>query len=346
MTLKCVVSTEHQQKHYPENFLVNGIAQPNPEKPVRIDMLLDGAKKAGMEIITPVNYGLGPILRIHNERYIDFLEYAYKRWSYIDGAADAVTPNIHPVERNGEYPASVVAQAGFHMTDASCPISADTWESALWSAWSAVHAAEMILNGDKTAYALCRPPGHHASADMAGGFCYLNNNAIATAHLMQKYKSIAILDVDLHHGNGTQSIFYHRSDVLTVSIHADPRRFYPFFWGYASETGDGAGAGYNLNFPLPRGSNDEAFLDALDSGLERIKEFSPDALVIALGLDAYEGDPFAGLAITTNGFHEIGNRIGAALDIPTVIIQEGGYPCDELGSNLAAFISGFENRLI
>lgn len=346
MVMKCVLSAEHQQKHYPEHFLVNGIAAPNPEKPVRVEMLIDGAKKAGMEIVEPINYGLGPILRLHDERYIDFLEYAFKRWSYIEGAAPAVTPNIHPTNRDGEYPKSIVAQAGYHMTDASCPISEDTWESALWSAWSAVHAAELVLGGEDAAYALCRPPGHHAGADMAGGFCYLNNNAIATAHLMQKYKSVAILDVDLHHGNGTQSIFYLRSDVLTLSIHADPARFYPFFWGYASETGDGAGAGYNVNYPLPRGSGNEPFLEALDDSLERIKEFAPEALVIALGLDAFEGDPFAGLAITTNGFHDIGARIGNTFDLPTVIIQEGGYPCDELGDNLAAFISGFRHRLV
>lgn len=342
--MKCIVKAESQKKHYPKKFLVNGVPQDNPEIPERIDLLLDGAIKAGMEIVEPDDYGLEQISSVHTDQYLHFLEHSFKRWSYIEGAAPAVTPNIHPVSRDGEYPASVVAQAGYHMADASCPISAETWQCALWSAWSAVHAANLVLNGEKAAYALCRPPGHHAGADIAGGFCYLNNTAIAAEHLLTKSGSVAILDVDLHHGNGTQMIFYDRSDVLSVSIHADPKRFYPFFWGYDSECGKGNGLGYNLNIPLERGSNDGTFLEALDSALDRICEFKPDALVIALGLDAFEGDPFAGLAISTEGFHAIGAKIKAATNLPTVIIQEGGYPCNELGDNLAAFVSGFEGE--
>ena len=344
MTIKCVLSANEQQKHYPESYLVNGVPQENPETPERVNLLLDGAKKAAMEIVEPGNYGIDPISRVHDAQYLHFLEHAFKRWSYIKDAAPAVTPNIHPTNRDGEYPASVVAQAGYHMADASCPITADTWQSALWSAWSAVHAAEVVLNGEKAAYALCRPPGHHAGPDIAGGFCYLNNTAIAAEHLRSKYNSVAILDVDLHHGNGTQMIFYDRSDVLTVSIHADPARFYPFFWGYASESGKGDGRGFNLNLPLPRATKDELFLEVLDNALDRVTDFAPDALVIALGLDAYEGDPIAGLAISTDGFRAIGEKITAATNLPTVIIQEGGYPCNELGCNLAAFINGFKGE--
>lgn len=342
--MKCILKADLQKEHYPKNFLVNGVPEANPETPERVDLLRDGAIKAAMEIVEPDNYGLDPISSVHTAQYLHFLEHAFKRWSYIEGAAPAVTPNIHPTNRDGEYPASVVAQAGYHMADASCPITAETWQSALWSAWSAVHAAELVLKGENAAYALCRPPGHHAGADIAGGFCYLNNTAIAAEHLRTKYAKVAILDVDLHHGNGTQMIFYDRSDVLTVSIHADPSRFYPFFWGYASECGKGDGNGFNLNLPLERGSNDEAFLEALDSALNRVNEFAPDALVIALGLDGFEGDPFAGLAISTEGFRAIGEKINTATSLPTVIIQEGGYPCIELGDNLAAFINGFKGE--
>ena len=237
-----------------------------------------------------------------------------------------------------------MAQAGWHMIDASAPVSADTWESAKWSAWSAVHAAELVLLGESAAYALCRPPGHHAGAETAGGFCYLSNSAIAASALRKQYDRVAILDVDLHHGNGTQDIFYERGDVLTVSIHADPVRFYPFFWGYADETGAGAGEGCNLNLPLARGSNDAAFMDALSGALGKVQSFKPDALVIALGLDAYEGDPIAGLAVTTGGFARIGEAIGAAFRLPTVIVQEGGYPCDALATNLSSFLGGYESR--
>ena len=169
----------------------------------------------------------------------------------------------------------------------------------------------------------------------------MNNAAVAAALLRGRYDRVAIVDVDLHHGNGTQGIFYRRADVLTVSLHADPIRFYPFFWGHAHERGAGAGLGYNLNLPLPRGSEDDAFLAALDRGLEQVAAFAPGALVVALGLDAFEGDPFGGLAVSTPGFAEIGRRL-AALGLPTVIVQEGGYLCDALGDNLASFLAGFE----
>jgi acetoin utilization deacetylase AcuC-like enzyme len=251
-----------------------------------------------------------------------------------------VIPNIHPLGRNGSYPASAVGQAGYHMADTACPISAETFNSACWSAWSAVAAAEDVLAGAPAAYALCRPPGHHAFADVAGGFCFLNNSAIAAQHLLGTTRRVAILDVDLHHGNGTQGIFYARSDVLTVSLHADPVRFYPFFWGHADERGTEAGLGYNLNLPLARKSGDLAFLEALGAARSRIEAFTPEALVVALGLDAFEGDPFGGLSVTTDGFSRIGAAC-AGFGLPTVIVQEGGYLCDELSANLTAFLTGF-----
>lgn len=336
-----VVFAEAQRRHYPEHFLVNGVARPNPEQPARIDKLLAGARDAGLALERPRDCGPEPIAAVHSERYLAFLKDAHARWRRIEGGSAAVTPNIHPVSRDCLYPDSVVAQAGWHMMDASCPIDAHTYESALASAASAVHAADLVLVGDPFAYALCRPPGHHARQDAAAGFCYINNAAVAAVRLQRKFPKLAILDVDLHHGNGTQDIFYERADVLTVSIHADPARFYPFFWGAADETGAGKGKGFNLNLPLPRGSGEDAFLGALDNGLARIDAFGADALVVALGLDAYESDPFGGLAVTTKGFRRIGERIGAAVDRPAVIVQEGGYLCDALGDNLAAFLTGY-----
>jgi acetoin utilization deacetylase AcuC-like enzyme len=337
-----VVCHPEQKLHYPPSFLVNGRFQPNPEVPERFERLLDGAVAAGCAPETPDNHGMAPIHAIHSAAYLKFLENAYERWKRIDGAADAVTPNVHPDSRSAGYPASVVAQAGFHMADAAAPVADHSWNSSCWSAWTAVHAAKLVLDGAGSAYALCRPPGHHAFTDMAGGFCYLNNSAIAAQMLRRAHDRVAILDVDLHHGNGTQSIFYSRDDVLTVSIHADPVRFYPFFWGYADETGDGAGRGLNLNIPLQRGSADAEFLQALDSALERIQAFSPGALVIALGLDAFEGDPFGGLRISTGGFRAIATRIAGSVKLPTLIVQEGGYLCDELGENLKQFLQGFQ----
>ena len=197
-----------------------------------------------------------------------------------------------------------------------------------------------MIGGARAAYALCRPPGHHAFADLAGGFCFLNNTAIVAERAVRAGLRPAVVDVDLHHGNGTQGIFYARGDVLTVSVHADPARYYPFFWGHAQERGEGAGLGANLNLPIPRGTADEGFLAALSEGIERVRAFAPDILVVALGLDPFEGDPFGGLAVTTAGFGRIGAALGA-LGLPTVLVQEGGYLCPALGENLAAALSGF-----
>jgi len=337
-----VIFHPDQKSHYPKQFLVNGRFQPNPEMPERIDRLLEGALAAGCTLETPPRQDMIAIERVHSRVYLEFLEHAAERWSRIAGAAEAVTPNIHPDSRSVGYPASVVAQAGYHMADAAAPVADGTWNSCLWSAWTAAHAAGLVRDGVRNAYALCRPPGHHAFSDMAGGFCYLNNTAIGAQVLRQEHERIAILDVDLHHGNGTQSIFYARDDVLTVSIHADPLRFYPFFWGYAGEQGEAAGLGHNLNLPLQRGSGDSEFLTALDVAIERIRAFSPGALVIALGLDAFEGDPFGGLRVSTSGFQAIGGRIATKLRVPTLIVQEGGYLCDELGENLKQFLQGFQ----
>jgi len=337
-----VVCHPDQKKHYPRQFLVNGIFRPNPEMPERVDRLLQGALAAGCTPETAENHGMEPLCAVHSEAYLQFLEHAWERWQRIEGAAEAVTPNIHPDRRGTGYPASVVAQAGYHMADAAVPIADHSWHSMCWSAWTAVHAAKLVMDGADNAYALCRPPGHHAFHDLAGGFCYLNNSAIGAQVLRGAFDRVAILDVDLHHGNGTQSIFYSRDDVLTVSLHADPLRFYPFFWGYADEEGEGPGRGYNLNLPLARGSSDTEFLQALAVALDRVRAFSPGALVIALGLDAFEGDPFGGLSITTGGFRKIAGAIAGSLRLPTLIVQEGGYLCDELGDNLTNFLQGFQ----
>ena len=188
---------------------------------------------------------------------------------------------------------------------------------------------------------MCRPPGHHAFSDLAGGFCFLNNSAVAAAQLRLKHERVAILDVDVHHGNGTQGIFYERADVLTVSIHADPAFFYPFVWGYAHERGAGPGLGANLNIPLPKGTGDDDYIKAIGEAEKTIRAFAPGALVVALGLDASEHDPLAGLAVTTDGFRRIGAAI-ARLGLPTVFVQEGGYLSDILGANLTAALGGFE----
>ena len=337
-----VVFSEQQLKHDPQGFVSSGAQADNPEKPQRAECLLTAALSCDLQHEYPADLGDEVIAAVHTPRYLEFLQNIHPRWSRVPGATAEIVPNIHPLSRSDGYPKSAVGQVGFHVYDGSCPITADTWQSARWSAMTAAHAANCVLSGDAACYALSRPPGHHASQDVAGGFCYLNNSAIAAQLLRTKFAKVAIVDIDVHHGNGTQRIFYERDDVLSVSLHADPERFYPFFWGYATETGSGPGTGFNINMPLPRGTGDDQYLASLHDALARVREFSADALVIALGLDAHEDDPFHGMAISTTGFGAIGTQL-AALELPTVMVQEGGYLSDALGENLASFLAGFQN---
>lgn len=335
-----LVYSDRQLEHAPPVFVVSGAEQPNPEVPERALRLLDAGIRFGLERVAPDACDDDVLEVVHSKRYLTFLENIHRRWQYISGASAAVIPNIHPDGRDGGYPASAVGQAGFHIYDGSCPVVAETWDSARHSASSAVHAARDVLAGADACYALCRPPGHHAGRDLVGGFCYLNNAALAASILREQHQRVAILDIDVHHGNGTQDIFFTRSDFLTVSLHADPVRFYPFFWGYANERGVAEGEGFNLNVPLERGLGDDDYLVALDSALERIVDYDPGAVVIALGLDAHESDPFQGLCLTTDGFRRIAAAI-ASLRLPTVLVQEGGYLSEFLAENLEAFLQGF-----
>jgi acetoin utilization deacetylase AcuC-like enzyme len=339
-----VFFSETQLRHVPHEFLSRGKWQPCPERPERATALKAALDAAGHQVVAPRRGDDAAIAAVHDARYLRFLETAHARWSQLAGASDLVIPNIHPNGRphgfKAGYPDAIVGQAGYHMADTACPLGAGSWPAIRASADCAIAAAEQVKAGERAAYALCRPPGHHAFADMAGGFCYLNNSGIAAETLRGRYSRVAIVDVDLHHGNGTQGMFYHRGDVLTVSVHADPSNFYPFFWGHADETGTGDGRGANLNLPLPLGSGDAAFLYALDMGIRMVRGFGAEAMVVALGLDAFEGDPFAGLKVTEAGFRAIAARLGK-LDMPTVLVQEGGYLCPELGRNLVAFLEGF-----
>lgn len=278
-------------------------------------------------------------MAVHGPAYLDFLATAWEAWQALPGAGPEVVANIHPHRGVGTYPASLVGRAGWHMADTAAPIGQGTWQAARHAADSAVAAADAVLAGASRAYALCRPPGHHAYRDMAGGHCFLNNAAIAAERLRRVHERVAVLDIDVHHGNGTQSIFYARGDVLTVSVHADPDGFYPFFVGHAHERGEGAGTGANLNLPLPLGSEDAAWLAAVDRGIDAVRAFEPGAVVLALGLDVHEDDPLKGLSVSTAGIGEAGKRLGR-LATPMVITQEGGYLSPALRDNIEAFITG------
>ncbi len=337
--MKVVVNDAHGD-HDPGFFLVRGVLSASREVPERADILAAAAARAGHTLVRPEDFGHRVRAAVHDPEYLDFLETAHDRWKALGDGAGEVIANVFPNRHPASRPESVVGRAGYHMADLACPIGPGTWRAACGAAECAAHAAALVGGGERAAYALCRPPGHHAFSDMAGGFCFLNNTAIAAQELRRRFERVAVLDLDLHHGNGTQQIFYRRADVLHVSIHADPNRFYPFFWGHADERGDGPGAGFTLNLPLPLGSGDEDYLGALARALARIRDFAPGALVVALGLDAYQGDPFAALAVTTGGFGDIAAAV-AGLGLPTVLVQEGGYVCRELGDNLNAVLAAF-----
>ncbi len=338
--MKVVHSAAHAG-HDPRFFLVRGRpAARSAEQPERAERLLAACRAMGLAIVAPPDSGPASRAAVHAPAYLDVLATAHARWRELADAGDEVVANVHPMFETTTTPESIVGRAGIHMADAACPIGPRTWEAACAAADCAVHATRLVLGGERAAYALCRPPGHHATADKASGFCFLNNAAIAAQVLREAHARVAVVDVDVHHGNGTQSIFWRRADVFTVSLHADPRNYYPFFVGYAHERGEGAGKGFNLNLPLPHGTGDEAYLAALDRAIAELRAFAPGALVVALGLDAHEGDPLRGLAITTAGFGAIAARL-AALGLPTVLVQEGGYLAPALGDNLASFLRGF-----
>lgn len=342
--MKCYYH-EAQDSHAPKHFFLRGQPAPSPEQPVRAERLKAAIETAGASLALLPPLGKDPQLidrlkQIHSARYLTFLENAVERWRALPAASDVVAPNVHPCGHASFYPRHIIGQAGWHMHDMACPMDEGSYTGILASATTAQAAADAVLQGEAVSYALCRPPGHHAGPERAGGFCFLNNTALAATVLREQYERVAIIDVDLHHGNGTQDIFWQRSDVWTGSVHVDPADFYPFFWGAADEVGEGEGTGYNCNVPLPLGADGIAFLQALSRLLSALAEFKPQAIVIALGLDAHKDDPLAGMTLETEDFYRIGQRL-AQVKGPKVIVQEGGYPTDSLGDNLAAFLQGF-----
>lgn len=340
--LPCFYAPE-TQAHDPRFWMLRGAPSPNKELPERAARLLTGLARLDLTVVTPPESDRAAMRAIHTERYLSFLETCWDEWQEFPGAGPEVVANLHPQKASQSYPGGIVGRAGWHLADTACPVGRHSWTAALRGVDTALAATASVLDGAPAAYALCRPPGHHADADSAAGHCFLNNSAIAAQALRGRHDRVAVLDIDVHHGNGTQEIFYDRDDVLTVSIHAAPENFYPFFLGYAHETGRDAGKGYNLNLPLPMGSGDEAWLAAIEAALDRVRDFAPGALVLALGLDAHENDPLRGLAVTTPCF-AIAARLIADLGLPTVMVQEGGYLSDDLTRNIESFLGGWLNR--
>nr|WP_246623866.1 histone deacetylase family protein [Sphingomonas colocasiae] len=291
-------------------------------------------------VVAPPSLDHALLSKVHDADYLEFLETIHAHWVSENGDCDAF-PYVFLSGRSVRPATAAVARLGQFATDACSPITAQTWTAACASAASAVHAAELLRAADEPVMALCRPPGHHAGRRSYGGYCFLNNGALAAERLLQAGAGrVAILDIDNHHGNGTQEIFYERSDVMTVSIHGTPDIQFPWFTGYSDETGAGKGEGFNLNRPLQANSDLAAYEHALIGCLDHIGRYGPDAIIVALGVDAGEGDPTSQLRIDTSGFAAIGARI-ASLAIPTVFIMEGGYNLDRIGGDVGAFLQGW-----
>jgi acetoin utilization deacetylase AcuC-like enzyme len=318
--------------------------EPYPEIPARAERIRAALLAEGFTAwAEPADHGRAPLLAVHTPGLLEFLETIYPASRGLRSAAPSFQADTFATRSARRRSLHPWAQIGYYAFDIAAPFLEGTWEAAYWSAQCALSAADAVLAGERAAYALCRPPGHHALADQFGGFCYLNNAAIAARYLQQGQATrIAILDVDYHHGNGTQEVFYSDPDVFFVSLHAHPDIEYPFFWGGAEERGEGPGIGFNLNLPLPQGTGDAEYLAALDQALTAIRDYAPRYLIVSLGLDIAQDDPvsLAGFAVTATGFHAIGERI-AALALPTLIVQEGGYRLDTLGENTVAFLRAF-----
>jgi len=327
-----------QDLHHPRTYLTRGQMRAPQEIPERTGHIRGGLGNAGVTECPVVDHGIRPISRVHDLGYLRFLESCHRRWEAMpEDWGPEVLSNIYI--RSPNPLRGILAEAACYLADGSCPVGEHTWEAAYWSAQGALTAADDILAGEPMSFALCRPPGHHARVDAAGGFCYLNNAAIAAEHLRQRYSRVAILDTDVHHGQGIQEIFYQRSDVLYVSIHGDPTNFYPVVTGFEDERGEGPGLGYNINLPLPHGSGSDAFFQRLDEALTAVRLFAPDALVLSSGFDIYREDPQAKIAVESEDIETLGRRI-ASMDLPTLVIQEGGYHYDSLTLNTEHLIRG------
>ena len=333
-----------QLRHAPQFFLQRGLVRSNYEVPARAEALLEGVHALGLIPEPPPAPTRAALETVHTSAYLDFLESAAADWAQLAETGPELVPNLHPspemLANGAQIGKTILGRLGWFTADTACPIGPETWSAAQAAAACAIAAADEAAAG-RHAYALARPPGHHAYPARAGGHCYLNNAAIAAERLLaQGATRVAILDIDSHHGNGTQGAFWHRPDVLFVSLHGDPAGYYPWYVGHATERGAGPGLGTTINLPLPRGADDPTWLGALDLGLAAIIRFKPQALVLSLGFDASEHEPLAFLAVSAEGFARAAAAI-AALGLPTAIIQEGGYDLTRLGTLLQRALAPF-----
>ncbi len=332
-----------QLGHSPQRELSDGQFMPAVEIGKRAEAVLQSIKERGIgDVIGPEAFPVRALQRIHTPDYVTFLEEFWEKWLAAGRTGEAF-PFVWPIRslRMSVMPKHIDGLLGRYSMDAGTALGEKTYESALASSHTALTAAKLVLDGESAAFGLCRPPGHHAGTDFFGGYCFFNNAAVAAQWLRDNgLNRIAILDVDYHHGNGTQAIFYDRPDVLFLSIHADPSEEFPYFLGHADETGEHAGTGFTRNWPLPLGTDWEAYQQALDDACRWLRVYKPDMLIVSLGLDCYEDDPISQFKFKSEDFFGLGKRIAQA-GFPTLFLMEGGYAVDALGDNCANVLEGF-----
>ena len=339
-----IFSNDHRL-HFGKYELIDGQFVTPFECPQRMEYIMQRIADVKLgEVIEPQEFGLDPVARVHAPDFIEFMRTAHASWKQRHDDGDAL-PICWPSRTFRQaLPMEIDGKLSYYSFDAGTPITAGTWQAITASVNVALTGVELIQGGRKSVFSACRPPGHHAAFDLYGGYCFFNNAAIAAQALMDGgAERVALLDVDYHHGNGSQSIFYDRADVFYVSLHGDPRQEFPYFLGYSDETGTGAGQGYNCNFPMPWGTQWEDYRECLDKGLARIRDFSPDALVVSLGVDTYEKDPISKFRLKSEHFLEIGAKIANNIACPTLFVMEGGYAVDEIGINVVNLLTGFLN---
>ncbi len=340
--MKTVYSKKHTLRNSITELSGGELVRPF-ECPERIEYILAEISKRKLgPIIEPINQNLEIIYKVHDKKYVKFLESAWNEWTK-EGFKGEAIPSVWPSRSMNSQiiPNNIEGKLGYYCLANETSISKGTIEAAYESVNVALTAAN-ILEKDKSIFALCRPPGHHASKDQYGGYCFFNNIAIAAEKLLEKgADKILILDIDFHHGNGTQKIFYDRSDVFFISLHGDPIEAFPHFLGYADENGIGAGAGYNLNYPMPPNTSYIEWKTSLDKAINKVKSYNPDALLISLGVDTFENDPISFFKLKSDDYFDVGRKI-ATLNLPTLFVMEGGYAINEIGINTVNILEGFE----
>jgi acetoin utilization deacetylase AcuC-like enzyme len=335
--------SEDHRLHFPQGELSGGQFVTPYERPSRVEFVLSRLRERGFPgVEAPGEADLAPARRLLDEGFLRFLETAWDDWKAAGMKGEVIAAGMPTRrQRHDRIPRNIDGKVEYYCHASETAITQGTWRAALSSLASAQAAQRAVAAGERAAFALCRPPGHHATSDQYGGYCFINNAAVAAEMFrMGGAGRVAVLDIDFHHGNGTQDIFYRRGDVLFASIHGDPLDSYPYFAGFADETGEGEGEGANLNCVFGPGTAYGPWSEALDHCIARIRDFGAEALVVSLGVDAYKDDPISFFRLDSPDFMDAGRRIGR-MGLPTVFVMEGGYAIEQVGVNTVNVLEGF-----